>query len=488
MIKEQKALFIIFGGTGDLAQRKLYPSIFELYKKGYLKSNFAIIGTARRPWTDDYYREIVKDSIDGMYDSEQTAIAFSNHFYYQSHNVTDTSHYVTLRQLAEKLDGKYEIGGNRLFYLAMSPRFFGTICEHLKSQELKTTTGYNRVIVEKPFGRDFASATILNNEISQSFPEEDVFRIDHYLGKEMVQNIAAIRFGNSIFNAMWNNRYISNIQVTLSEALGVEERAGYYETAGALRDMIQNHMLQIVALLTMSAPVSFTDSDIRNAKINALKCLKVYTKDEVKENFVRGQYDSGRNLPAYRQEDQTAPDSMTETFVAGKLLINTMDMAGVPIYVRTGKRLATKATRIDVVFKQVPNNVFADNDLRHDVLTITVDPEPSLRLQLNSKTIGQGYDFDTHRLNLDYKLSEEQKKSVPEAYEKLILDALKGKASNFTHWKELQYSWNFVDAIRQAWDDNVDQVVFPNYPCGEMGPDASEKLLAKDGNHWEFTV
>lgn len=486
MKKNEKALVIIFGGTGDLAQRKLYPSIFQLYKKGYLKENFAVIGTARRPWTDEYYREVVKDSIDGMYDEQTVATEFASHFYYQSHNVTDTNHYKTLQALAQSLDEKYQIGGNRLFYLAMSPRFFGTICDHLKSQQIMTETGYNRVIVEKPFGRDLASATELNDEISKSFPEEDVFRIDHYLGKEMVQNIAALRFGNSIFNSMWNNRYISNIQVTLSEALGVEERAGYYETAGALRDMIQNHVLQIVALLTMSAPVSFTDTDIRNAKINALKCLKIYSPEEVKENFVRGQYGPGNGLIGYREEAQTAEDSMTETFVAGKLMVNTMDMAGVPIYVRTGKRMKTKATRIDVVFKQVPNNVFEDSNLRHDVLTINVDPEPSLSLQLNSKTIGQGFDFDTHHLNLDYKLSPEQRAAVPEAYEKLILDAMQGRASNFAHWKELQCSWKFVDAIRQAWDQNVDQVAFPNYDCASMGPKASDDLLAKDGNHWEF--
>ena len=268
---EQQALFIIFGGTGDLAQRKLYPSLFNLYKRGYLKNHFAVIGTARRPWTDEHYHEVIKESIANLSDNEAQADDFASHFYYQSHNVNDTNHYVTLRDLADRLDEKYGLCGNRLYYLAMSPRFFGTICEHLKTQEIITKNGYNRVVVEKPFGHDYASAKALNDEIGSVFPEQDVFRIDHYLGKEMVQNILAVRFGNSMFNAMWNNRYISNIQITLSEALGVEERAGYYETSGALRDMVQNHILQIVTLLTMNAPVSYSAEDISREKINALK-------------------------------------------------------------------------------------------------------------------------------------------------------------------------------------------------------------------------
>ncbi|ETA73629.1 glucose-6-phosphate dehydrogenase [Ligilactobacillus equi] len=488
MRKEEKALIVIFGGTGDLAQRKLYPSLFNLYKRGFLKDNFAVIGTARRPWSDDYYREIIINAVGDAEDINGQATDFASHFYYQSHNVNDTEHYATLKQLADKLDDKYQIGGNRVFYLAMSPSFFGTIAAHLKSQNLKTTTGYNRVIVEKPFGHDYESAMVLNEEIAQAFPEEEVYRIDHYLGKEMVQNIPAIRFGNNIFNALWNNRYISNIQVTLSESLGVEERGGYYDTAGALRDMIQNHTLQIVSLLTMSAPVSFTDTDIRNAKINALKSLRVYKPEEVAQNFVRGQYGPGSDKPGYRQEDMVDADSMTETFVAGKLEVNTMDMAGVPIYVRTGKRMREKATRVDVVFKQVPNNVFGegDNTLRHDVLHIMIDPEPKLSLQLNSKTIGHSYEYDTNSLNLNYSVPAEQRANIPEAYEKLILDVLQGKASNFASSKELEYSWKFIDSVRQAWDKNIDDMIFPNYSCGSMGPKAADALLEKDGNHWEF--
>ncbi len=481
---EQKALFIMFGGTGDLAQRKLYPALFNLYKRGYLKENFAVIGTARRPWTDDYYHEIIENAIDGLTDDTAQAKAFASHFYYQSHNVNDTSHYQTLKDLAEKLDAKYALEGNRIYYLAMSPRFFGTICDHLKSQGILTDHGYNRVIVEKPFGHDYASAKALNDEIAQTFPEHDVFRIDHYLGKEMVQNILSVRFANSMFNAMWNNRYISNIQITLSEALGVEERAGYYETAGALRDMVQNHILQIVTLLTMNAPVSYSAEDIAREKINALKSLKVYSPKEVKENFVRGQYGASKDQIAYRDEDQVAKDSLTETFVAGKLEVNNMDFAGVPIYIRTGKRMKTKATRIDVVFKQMPTVVF-DDKLKHDVLTINIDPNPGISMQLNMKKPGQGFEIET--ANIGYQLTDEQKAGVPEAYERLILNALRGETLNFARWDELSYSWKFLDAIREAWDaENLLDDAFPNYVCGTMGPKAADKLLAKDGNHWEY--
>lgn len=482
---EQQALFIIFGGTGDLAQRKLYPSLFNLYKRGYLKNHFAVIGTARRPWTDEHYHEVIKESIADLSDDEEKANDFANHFYYQSHNVNDTNHYVTLRDLADKLDEKYGLCGNRLYYLAMSPRFFGTICEHLKTQEIITKNGYNRVVVEKPFGHDYESAKALNDEIGSVFPERDVFRIDHYLGKEMVQNILAVRFGNSMFNAMWNNRYISNIQITLSEALGVEERAGYYETSGALRDMVQNHILQIVTLLTMNAPVSYSAEDISREKINALKSLKVYNADEVKENFVRGQYGNVAGLKAYRDEDQVASDSMTETFVAGKLAVENMDFAGVPIYIRTGKRMKEKATRIDVVFKQMPVVVFKDSCLKSDVLTINVDPEPGISIQLNTKKVGQN--FDTESIDIGYSLSDEQKAEMPEAYERLILNALRGETMNFARWDELSYSWKFLDSIRKAWDDEDLSVdAFPNYACKTMGPKASDELLEKDGNHWEF--
>jgi glucose-6-phosphate 1-dehydrogenase len=478
MSTKQQALFIIFGATGDLAKRKLYPALFELYCKGVINEHFAVIGTARRPWSDGYFQSIVQNAV--VTDDQQQATKFSKHFYYQSHNVNDTEHYITLKKLAEKLDEKFKIGGNRLFYLAMSPRFFGTIARHLKSQKIVTANGYNRMIVEKPFGRDYQSACELNRSISRYFAENDVFRIDHYLGKEMVQNIFAIRFGNNIFRSLWNSRYIDNIQITLSEALGVEERAGYYETAGALRDMVQNHILQIVALLTMNMPASYSEADIRREKISALKALKIYQPQEVAQNFVRAQYVAAKGLKGYRQEEKIAADSQTETFVAGKLFVENENFTDVPIYIRTGKRLKTKATRIDIVFKTVPGNIFTNQALADNILTIKVEPEGQISLQVNTKKVGQGYELQEQHLYLHPTAT----KKVPEAYEKLLHDALLGDATNFTHWEEVAYSWKFVDAIRQAWDQ--EKLSLAEYPCGSMGPKQAELLLQADQRQWIF--
>ena len=489
---EKKALFTIFGGTGDLAQRKLYPSLFRLYKKGDLKEDFAVIGTARRPWSDEHYREVVMGTIKELSDSQEQAETFASHFYYQSHDVTDTSHYDSLKDLAETLDQKYHLEGNQIFYLAMSPNFFGTIVSHLKSQGMLDTDGYHRVIIEKPFGSDYNSAKELNEEINQVFTEQEIYRIDHYLGKEMIQNISAIRFANNIFESMWNNRYIDNVQINIAENLGVEERGGYYDKSGALKDMVQNHILQILSLLAMEPPVAFSEKELRTEKIKALNAIRIYSEEEVKQHFVRGQYDKGqledKKFVGYREEANVDEESATETFVAGKFLIDNFRWSGVPFYVRTGKRLTEKGTRINIVFKQVPVNVFKQDlneqkqieSLAPNVLTIYIQPTEGFSLSLNGKEIGQG--FETLPVKLDYRNSTEIVENTPEAYEKLILDALNGDGTNFTHWDEVAQSWRIVDVIRHAWDQETPD--FPNYAAGTMGPQAAYDLLAADGFEW----
>jgi len=491
-MSEKKVLITIFGGTGDLAQRKLYPSLFRLYRKGDLKDTFAVIGTARRPWSDETYRDIVKETIKGLHPTEEEATAFASHFYYQSHDVQDTEHYDTLQTLATKLDEQYQLEGNRLFYLAMSPNFFGTIVAHLKSQGMLTSDGYHRVIIEKPFGTDYETAAQLNEEISAVFQEEEIYRIDHYLGKEMVQNISAIRFANNIFESLWNNKHIDNIQINIAEDLGVEERGGYYEKSGALKDMVQNHILQVLSLLAMEPPVAFSDSEIRAEKIKALEAVRVYTPEEVKENFVRGQYSAGQleneTFAGYKEELNVAPDSATETFVAGKFTIDNFRWSGVPFYVRTGKRLTEKGTRINVVFKQVPVNVFKDSiggscaqeQLAPNVLTIYIQPTEGFSLSLNGKEIGQG--FNMLPIRLEHRNSAEVIANTPEAYEKLILDSLNGDSTNFTHWKEVAQSWRIVDVIRQTWDQDTTEL--PQYPARSMGPKEAYDLLEKDGFEW----
>ncbi|MGM0239163.1 MULTISPECIES: glucose-6-phosphate dehydrogenase [Enterococcus] len=489
---EQTALFTIFGGTGDLAKRKLYPSLFRLFKKGSLDYRFAVIGTARREWTDDYYREVVKESIQELNPTSDEAFAFASHFYYLSHDVNDAAHYNELRELSNTLDEKYKLKGNRLYYLAMSPQFFGTIVSHLKDQSVLTDTGFNRLVIEKPFGSDLKTATILNEQITTAFAEEDIFRIDHYLGKEMVQNIAVIRFANNIFESLWNNRYIENVQVTFAESLGVEDRGGYYENSGALRDMVQNHILQVVALLAMEVPTSFSDKSIRQEKIKVLEAIRRYDKTEVMKNFTRGQYAAGslddKEFIAYRDEPNVASDSNVETFVAGKFLIDNFRWSGVPFYIRTGKRMTEKGTRINIVFKQVPVNVFnfnneSDNNVQlaeQNVLTIYIQPTEGFSLMLNGKQIGQG--FATEPVKLDFRQSEEITVNSPEAYEKLLLDALHGDGTNFSHWDEVRNSWEIVDRIRVAWEHFIPS--FPNYTAGTMGPNEAFDLLKADGAHW----
>ena len=495
MSNEQIALFTIFGGTGDLAQRKLYPSLFRLYRKGYLKEHFAVIGTARREWTDEYYRDIVSQSIASFNPTEDELVQFTSHFYYQSHNVTDTEHYTNLKKLADELDTRYDLKQNRIFYLAMAPNFFGTITSHLKSENIVTENGFNHLIIEKPFGTDFESANQLNNEIREAFEEEQIFRIDHYLGKEMIQNISAIRFGNNIFESLWNNKYIDNIQITLAESLGVEERGGYYDTSGALKDMIQNHTMQVVSLLAMEPPAIFTEKNIREEKVKALNSIRIYSKDEVKENFVRGQYGAGtldaQSFIPYRDEINVNPESETETFVAGKLMIDNFRWRGVPFYVRSGKQLTEKGTRINVVFKPTPINVFrSENEtaceaetMPPNVLTIYIQPTEGFSLTMNGKEIGDGFNIDP--IKLDYRHSAEALDNSPEAYEKLILDCLKGDGTNFSHWDEVAQSWRIVDVIRQTWDNETPD--FPNYASGTMGPQAAFDLLEKDGFNWVWT-
>ncbi|MDH6364454.1 glucose-6-phosphate 1-dehydrogenase [Enterococcus sp. PF1-24] len=492
MKKENVVLFTIFGATGDLAKRKLYPSLFRLFRKGLLNEHFAVIGTARREWSNEHYREIIRETIQDLDPVTEEASSFISHFYYQAHNVTDTEHYDALKNLADTLDEKYQLQGNRLYYLAMAPQFFGTIVAHLESQKIKTDNGFNRLIIEKPFGFDYPSAHQLNKEIRAVFPEEDIFRIDHYLGKEMIQNISAIRFANNIFESQWNNRYIDNIQITFAEALGVEDRGGYYDQSGALKDMVQNHILQVLALLAMEPPVAFSDREIRHEKVKALNAVRIYSEEAALQNFVRGQYAAGsldcNDYTDYRSEPNVPVDSTTETFVAGKLYIDNFRWSGVPFYFRTGKRLTEKGTRINIVFKQVPINVFRpeveehslQEDLPPNVLTIYIQPTEGFSMTLNGKEVGQG--FNTLPVKLDYRNSAETVSNSPEAYEKLMLDALLGDSTNFTHWDELKQSWKIVDVVRAAWDKQTPD--FPNYPAGTMGPQAAFDLLEKDGFQW----
>jgi glucose-6-phosphate 1-dehydrogenase len=480
------ALIMIFGATGDLAKRKLFPSLYRLFKKDKL-GDFAVIGVARRSLTNDEFQASVTKSVSSEEDANGKKDEFVSKFHYHSHDVTDSDSYSSLNTLAEELDNTYHLNGNRIFYLAMAPEFFGTIAEHLKTDGLTDTHGFKRLVIEKPFGHDLESAKKLNSQIRTAFTEDEIYRIDHYLGKEMVQNIEVIRFANAIFEPLWNNRFISNIQITSSETLGVEERGRYYEKSGALRDMVQNHMLQMVSLLAMEPPISLTTDEVRSEKVRVFRALRPIKGNEVNEYFVRGQYGKGiiaeNEVPGYREEDMVDSESNTETFVAGKLLIDNFRWAGVPFYIRTGKRMEVKTTKIVVEFKDIPMDLYnkQEGSVSPNLLVIHIQPEEGITLYLNAKKTGQ--DMNSTPVKLSYANKGIDGLNTPEAYEKLIYDCLRGDATNFTHWDDVALSWSFVDNISEVWENEKEQN-FPNYESGSMGPKASDALLEKDGFFW----
>ncbi|KRM06907.1 glucose-6-phosphate dehydrogenase [Lentilactobacillus farraginis DSM 18382 = JCM 14108] len=487
---ERRSLIMLFGANGDLAVRKLYPAMFKLFEKGNIRDHFAVIGSSRYKVDDAKYRDMVIKSVDKESSNKKMIADFASHFYFVTHDVTDLAHYSVLKDKADELDKKYKLEGNRVFYISMAPNFFGTVAKNIKNQGLLSTKGgFNRLVIEKPFGRDFESAKELNDELSNAFEENQIFRIDHYLGKEMIQNIEAIRFGNTIFEALWNNRYIDNVQVTLAEKLGVEERAGYYDNSGALRDMVQNHIMQIVSLLAMEQPVAFKDTDIRAEKVKALRSLRVYNVAEASTNFVRGQYGAVGENRAYRDEDGVPKDSNTETFVAGKLLFDNYRWSGTPFYIRTGKKLADKFTRVDVVFKKPLVDIFSFPQsgkalLNANVLTIYIEPTQGFSLLVNAKNSEQG--FHTEPVNLEFLEDSKRTKETPQPYERLIHDVLKGDGTNFASWPEVASAWKFVDQIRRVWD--IQQPMFPNYIPGSMGPVSADELLARDHREWIYKL
>ncbi|RFU65628.1 glucose-6-phosphate dehydrogenase [Peribacillus glennii] len=488
MIEDNKptALIMIFGATGDLAKRKLFPSIYRLFQKEQI-NKFAVVGVARRPLSNDEFQANVKDSILTFAGENEKVDEFASHFYYHSHDVSSSESYIQLKEIADRLDSHYQLEGNRIFYLAMAPEFFGTIAEQVKEQGLTDTNGYKRLVIEKPFGHSFESALELNEQIRTAFNEDEIYRIDHYLGKEMVQNIEVIRFANAIFEPLWNSRYISNIQVTSSETLGVEERGRYYEKSGALRDMVQNHILQMVALLAMEPPIRLTTEEIRSEKVRALRSLRPMKKDEVNQYFVRGQYAAGTlngaQVPGYREEPMVDPDSNTETFVAGKLMIDNFRWAGVPFYIRTGKRMDIKSTKIVVQFKDIPMNLYykTEETLHPNLLVIHIQPDEGITLLLNAKKTGTNMKSTPVQLSFSNKGTD--RINTPEAYERLLYDSMRGDATNFTHWDEVALSWKFVDSISNYWE-STKETSFPNYESGTTGPKSADELLEKDGHSW----
>jgi glucose-6-phosphate 1-dehydrogenase len=477
---------ILFGATGDLARRKLFPALYQLHQRKKLHPSTRILNVARSAYTDERFRDLATSA---MKEFAPTAIQsmddwtdFAKRLHYCSVDASRDDDYETLKSVLESLEQKNGLQ-NRLFYLAMAPEFFGPVAGRIQSSGLAQTMGWRRLIIEKPFGHDYASAEALNTELCQVFREEEIYRIDHYLGKEMVQNIEVIRFANSIFEPVWNNRSIANVQITSSETVGVEERASYYEHAGALRDMVQNHMLQMVMMIAMEPPSRLKTEAIRDEKVKVLRSLHRFRVDEVAEHVVRGQYDAGviqnHAVASYTDEPNVRKDSQTETFVAAKLFVDNFRWAGVPFYLRTGKRMAVKSTEIVIQFRDMPKHLYFNQDgkLGPNLLVIRVNPVEGMYIQLNAKRPGA----EETVIPVAMEFSQTSANSA-EAYERLFFDAMRGDSTFFTRWDEVSLAWKFVDPIAAAFTEN--RTPLHLYPAGSWGPKAAEDLVQAEAHRW----
>ncbi|MGH2442860.1 MAG: glucose-6-phosphate dehydrogenase, partial [Chloroflexota bacterium] len=456
---------IIAGATGDLAHRKLVPSLYNLAVQHLLPNGFSIIGFSRPESDHEDFRADMRTSVDqsSRFSPLQEKVwdSFAGGLFFQAADFSDPKSYARLKKCLDKVDKERGSQGNRIFYLATPPSVFATIADNLKKAGLVTPNArgksWTRIVVEKPFGRDLASARELNTHLLKDFHEQQIYRIDHYLGKETVQNILVFRFGNGIFEPIWNRRYIDNVQITVAEELGIEHRGGYYEHAGALRDMVQSHMLQLLTLTAMEPPVGLDADAIRDEKVKVLRAVQKYSREQVAADVVRGQYGpgwiGGRQVSGYRAEADVDADSMTETYVGLKLLIDNWRWAGVPFYLRHGKRMPKRETTISVMFKRPPLALFQhlnEDNMVHNVLSMRIQPDEGMSLKVVAKTPGQGIQLQP--VFMDFLYGSSFLSHTADAYERLLLDVMLGDSTLFTRRDEVEAEWSIVDPILQDWE------------------------------------
>jgi glucose-6-phosphate 1-dehydrogenase len=490
-VPQEPCAVVMFGASGDLAKRKLLPALYDLAVHACLAPRFRLLGFARTPMTDDLFRSRTAQAItqkDGPGADEAKRQHFVSQMRYFAGEYDEAASYQRLAKQLEQLDSEGQLGGNRLFYLATPPELYSHIIEQLGGAGLakpKRDGSWTRVIIEKPFGRDGQSARALNAKVLSVFDESQVYRIDHYLGKETVQNLLVFRFGNGIFEPLWNRNYIDHIQITAAESLGVERRAAFYETAGALRDMIQSHVLQLTSLVGMEAPATFDATSVRNEKIKILQSMRPLQSEAVWKSVVRGQYGSGTiqgtAVPGYRQEPGVQPESATETFVALKLLVDNWRWSGVPFYLRSGKRLSRPGTEIAIRFKQAPHIVFQGNHVDPNSLVLNIQPDEGISLSFGAKA--PGGQMQIRRVTMDFSYQQAFGGGSREAYATLINDCIRGDATLFDRADSVEAAWGLVDPILKAWE-SADPPPFPNYPAGSQGPHAADDLVASEGRRW----
>ena len=487
------SILVLFGATGDLAHRKVIPALYQLWRNNLLPHEFILLAIGRRPYKDETFRAEIHKSLE-QYSrilplDKEAWESFAERITYQQLDFDDAAAFDTLSTHLDAIDAEHGTRGNRLYYLATQPIQFAEIVGQLGRVGLDHEHhdgGWRRIVIEKPFGHDLDSAKRLNREVGKVFRESQVYRIDHYLGKETVRNLLVFRFGNGIFEPLWNRRYVDHVQITVAESIGIENRGAFYEQTGASRDVLQNHLLQLVSLVAMEPPATFEANALRDEKVKVLRAIEI-TPADVSHDVVRGQYGPGwvaaTQVPAYRSEPDVDSASETETFIAAKLMIDDWRWSGVPFYVRTGKRLPKRATEIAIQYREVPHRLFKDEGVEPDanLLAIRIQPDEGIMLRFGAKVPGLG--LDVRSVTMDFTYGSAFSVDSPDAYETLILDALQGDASLFTRADEVEEAWSIVDPIIDSWASGP-APDFPNYDAGTWGPPDADELIARDGRHW----